>query len=49
MSIFEYDEEKARRWIRKDAYDDGVEAGKGIGRVAGKVRIIERGSIIWKK
>lgn len=28
MSIFEYDGEKVKRLLRKDAYDDGMEDGK---------------------
>lgn len=39
MSIFEYDEEKVRRVLRKEAieegYEEGYEEGKSDGRAAG--------------
>lgn len=42
MSIFEYDDEAVKRWLRKDAFDDGeakgiIETGRDVGLPEGKI------------
>ena len=43
MYLEEYDEERHKRTIREEGYEDGFEAGKATGFEAGKTAGIETG------
>ena len=40
-SIFEYDDEAVKRVLRKDAFDDGMEAGKAMGHAEATLDLLE--------
>ena len=43
MYLEEYDEERHKRTIREEGYEDGIEAGKATGFEAGKTSGFEAG------